>query len=194
MAKLKFSSLVFVSRSNSKYREFISLMGISDLKLSQITITEPQSMNLEFLVEEKIKMIRPLLPNTPFFVEHTGLTIDAWKGLPGGLTQVFMDTVGNEGICKMMHAYRGDDRTARARLIIGYNYQSSGIKTFTGEVAGSIAKEPRGANNFGWDSIFIPNGDDRTYAQMSFDEKNRTSMRRQAVDNFLGYLMQRFEL
>lgn len=194
MPKQKLSSLVFVSRNNSKYREFISLTGLTDLKLSQIAIVEPQSMNLEFLVEEKIKMIRPLLPDTPFFVEHTGLIIDAWRGLPGGLTHVFMDTVGNEGICRMMHAYKADERTARARLIIGYYYQSSGIKTFAGEVAGIIAKEPRGTNNFGWDSIFIPNGDERTYAQMSFAEKNRTSMRRQAVDNFLGYLMQHFEL
>lgn len=193
MAKLKFSSLVFVSRSHNKHQEFISLLEIADLKLSNIAVIEPQSLNLEFLVEEKIKLIASQLPNTPFFVDHTALTINAWKGLPGGLTHVFMDSVGNEGICKMMHAYRGDERTARAKLMIGYYHQSSGIQTFTGEVTGTIAQQPRGSNNFGWDPIFIPYGETKTYAEMSFDEKNRTSMRREAVEKFHNYLLQNYE-
>jgi inosine/xanthosine triphosphate pyrophosphatase family protein len=100
MSKLKLSSLVFVSRSQSKYKEYSILTGISDLRLSQITVTEPQSMNISFLVEDKIKIISPQLPDIPFFVEHTGLIIDAWRGLPGGLTHIFMDTVGNQGISK----------------------------------------------------------------------------------------------
>src|SRR5436189_22791 len=120
MTKLKFSSLVFVSSSQEKYLEYVSLLGIADLKLSRITVTELQSMILEYLVEEKIKAIQPQLPTSPFFVEHTGLIIDAWKGLPGGLTHIFMNTVGNEGICKMMRTYRGGERTARAKVVIGF--------------------------------------------------------------------------
>jgi non-canonical purine NTP pyrophosphatase (RdgB/HAM1 family) len=194
MAKMKFSSLVFVSRSLNKYKEYKTLMNMPDLKLSQIHVTEPQSMNLEFLVEEKIKVIRPQLPDAPFFVEHTGLIIDAWKGLPGGLTDVFMDTVGNDGICKMMSSYKGDDRAARAKVVIGYYHQSSGIQTFAGEVTGTIVNQPRGTNNFGWDPIFIPDGDTRTYAEMSQPDKNRTSMRRVVVDIFMPYLLQHFEI
>jgi XTP/dITP diphosphohydrolase len=193
MSKLKLSSLVFVSRSQSKYKEYSILTGISDLRLSQITVTEPQSMNISFLVEDKIKIISPQLPDIPFFVEHTGLIIDAWRGLPGGLTHIFMDTVGNQGICKMMNAYKEGERTARAKVVIGYFHQSSGMQTFEGEVAGMIAQQPRGTNNFGWDPIFIPNGDTRTYAEMSLEEKSKTSMRREAVGKFLGFLMQHFE-
>lgn len=194
MTKLKYSSLVFVSRSRSKHTEYISIMGISDLKLSLITVVEPQSMNLEYLVEEKIRMIASQLPDTPFFVDHTALIIDAWKGLPGGLTHVFMDSVGNDGICKMMHAYKGDERAARAKLVIGYYHRSSGIQTFTGEVTGTIAQQPRGVNNFGWDAIFVPNGERMTYAEMSLAEKNRTSMRQEAIEKFQKYLFQHFEL
>jgi len=169
-------------------------MGIADLKLSMINVVEPQSMNLELLVEEKIRVIASQLPDTPFFVDHTALIIDAWKGLPGGLTHVFMDSVGNDGICKMMHAYKGDERTARAKLVIGYYHQSSGIQTFAGEVSGTIAQQPRGTNNFGWDPIFIPNGESMTYAEMSLVEKNRTSMRQEAIEKFRGYLLQHYEL
>jgi XTP/dITP diphosphohydrolase len=67
------------------------------------------------------------------------------------------------------------------------------MQTFEGEVAGMIAQQPRGTNNFGWDPIFIPNGDTRTYAEMSLEEKSKTSMRREAVGKFLGFLMQHFE-
>jgi len=122
------------------------------------------------------------------------LLIDAWKELPGGLISVFMDTVGNEGICKMMRAYEGDERIARARVVIGYSHPDGGVYTFQGEVTGTISLEPRGKNNFGWDPIFIPEGDTRTYAEMTLAEKNRTSMRRDAVDRFARFLDQRFEL
>ena len=195
MLKLKYSSLVFVSRSKAKYHEYANLLGIADLGLSEIAIREPQSMHLDVLVEEKINTIKPLLPtNTPFFVEHTALTINAWNGLPGGLTGVFMDTVGNQGICRMMRAYKGEERVARAKVVIGFFHQSIGSHTFHGEVTGSIPTKPRGEYNFGWDPIFIPDGaDERTFAEMSLPEKNKYSMRKEAVDKFQKFLTQFFE-
>jgi len=53
MSKLKYSSLVFVSRNRSKHREFCALLGLADLKLAEIEVAEPQSMNLHSLVEKK---------------------------------------------------------------------------------------------------------------------------------------------
>jgi XTP/dITP diphosphohydrolase len=194
MSKLKYSSLTFVSGNQSKYLEYVTLLRIADLKLSEIAVTEPQSMNLELLVHAKIQEIKKKLPDKPFFVEHTGLIIDAWKGLPGGLTQAFMDTVGNNGICKMMHAYKNEERSARAKVVIGYYHESSGEQTFEGEANGHIAPEPQGTHNFGWDPIFIPEGSDETFAEMTLDEKNRLSMRREAADKFRRFLAQHFEL
>lgn len=194
MPRMKLSNLVFASSSREKYNEYKSLLGLTDLKLSEIIITEPQSMNLHYLAEEKIKETRQKLLNTPFFVEHTGLIIDAWKGLPGGLTHIFMDTVGNEGILKMLSAYKGIQRSARAKVVIGYYHQSSGLQTFEGHISGTIALKPRGLNNFGWDPIFIPVGQDKTYVEMDLEEKNRNSMRQEAAAKFLRYLLQHFEL
>jgi len=194
MSKLKYSSLVFVSSNKQKHYEYCALLGLSDLKLSEIKVIEPQSMNLHFLVEDKIKRVRPQLPGIPFFVEHTGLLIDAWKGLPGGLIGLFMDTVGNEGICKMMRAYKGSERVARARVVIGYSQPDGSICTFQGEVTGAIAPEPRGTSGFGWDPIFIPEGNTKTYAEMTLAEKNLTSMREDAVDRFAKFLARHFEL
>jgi XTP/dITP diphosphohydrolase len=49
-----------------------------------------------------------------------------------------------------------------------------------GRVAGSLAPEPRGASGFGWDVIFVPAGDTRTFAEMSAEEKNARSHRAKA--------------
>lgn len=194
MSKLKYSSLIFVSSNEFKYQEYVKLIGISDLNFSKTSIVEPQGMNIQLLVEAKIKDIIPLFPRNPFFVEHTGLFIDAWKGLPGGLIDLFMRTVGNEGICKMMTAYKEFERVVRARVVIGYYHQDSGILTFQGETVGTVSLTPRGTNNFGWDPIFIPEGSTKTYAEMTLEEKFQTSMKTKAIEGFVNYLENHFEL
>lgn len=193
-AKLKYSTLTFVSGNREKYQEYCTLLGISDLNFSEMPITEPQSMNVQYLVEQKIEYVIQRLPKMPFFVEHTELSIDAWKGLPGGLIRQFMITVGNEGICKMMQAYKGPERIARAKVVIGYHYFNSGTHIFQGEVTGTIASVPRGNNNFGWDPIFLPEGETKSYGEMTLVEKNRSSMRKAASESFAKYLALNFEL
>jgi XTP/dITP diphosphohydrolase len=193
MGKASYSSLYCVTSEEGKFSEFCFLMGISDLKWSRIKAPEPQNLNLHYLVEEKIKSVKTQLPNTPFFVEHTGLFIDAWKELPAGLTRIFMDTLGNDIFCKMMRHFKGSDRIARAKAVIGYYHPNGTVTTFEGEVTGIIATKPRGSNNFGWDPIFIPEGQNETYAEMSFEEKNRNSMRRIAVDKFMKYLSAHYQ-
>jgi non-canonical purine NTP pyrophosphatase (RdgB/HAM1 family) len=195
MIKLKYSSLVFISGNRDKHREYCKLFGFNDLKLLLIPVTEPQSLNIHVIVEKKIEAVRLQLPaEVPFFVEHTALMIEAWKGLPGGLTPLFMNTVGNEGICKMMSAYKGHERVARAKIVVGYFHHTSGEVLLEGEITGTIAQEPRGAYNFGWDPIFIPDGDKRTYGEMTVDEKNETSMRKEVALKLLKYLSPNFEL
>jgi XTP/dITP diphosphohydrolase len=193
MEKASFSSLYCVTSEKEKYSEFSYLMGISDLKWSRIKAPEHQNMNLHYLVEEKIKSVKTQLPNTPFFVEHSGLFIDAWNELPGGLTRIFMDTVGNEVFCKMMQNFKDSERAARAIAVIGYYHPNGIVSTFEGAVSGSIALKPRGSNNFGWDPIFIPDGQSKTYGELSFNEKNRTSMRTLAVDKFMKYLSAHYQ-
>jgi XTP/dITP diphosphohydrolase len=196
MSKIPYSSLYCVASQEEKYKELCLLMGLADLKWAKIRIIEPQNMNLHSLLEEKIERVKTQLPYDPFFVELTGLLIDSWKGLPGGLTRVFMDTLGNDisVFCKMMQAFSGDDRIARAISVIGYYNPDGANLTFEGETIGSIAPSPRGKKNFGWDPIFIPEGSTKTYGEMTLEEKNQTSMRRIAVDKFMKYLDAHFEL
>ena len=182
-----------------KYLEFCTLLGFVDLRWAKIRAVEPQNLNLHILVEEKIKIVKDQLRDVPFFVEHTGLSINAWKGLPDGLTRIFMDTLGNEIVCKMMQPFKKkNDRIAWAKSVIGFYHPDGTIKTFEGEVQGKIADVPRGTNNFGWDPIFIPRredeSDERTFGEISSEEKNQCSMRKIAIGKLSEYLETRFEL
>lgn len=190
MANLSWIHLAFITLSMGKYEEYKDLLGLPDLEWLQIPLTDPQSLNIEFVIDEKIRAVMPRLTNQPFFVEDTSLIIDAWKGLPGTLTHTFMDTVGSQGICKMMRGYKDNERTARAITLIGYFSKEVGIRRFQGEVMGTIASEPRGSQGFGWDSIFIPDGSIHTFAEMDLDGKNKFSMRKVAAAKFKEYLEQ----
>ena len=74
------------------------------------------------------------------------------------------------------------NRQARAQTMVA-TYDGS-LQIFSGEVLGQIAVAPRGKNGFGWDTIFIPDGETRTFAEMESHEKDRLSMRRQAFQRF----------
>jgi inosine/xanthosine triphosphate pyrophosphatase family protein len=90
MTKLTYSSLVFASSNRRKLREYRIILSLPDLKLSEIRIDEHQRRYAEDVVSEKIEVVKKILTDTPFFVEHTALEIDAWGGFPGGFTSVFM--------------------------------------------------------------------------------------------------------
>lgn len=194
MSGYKLSQLVFVSKNEDKKREYCNLLGVAGLIRSDMQLNEPQHMDVDALVLEKILQVKKVYQKVPFFVEHTGLTIEAWNGLPGGLISQFMDTIGNKGICKMMSAYKGDERLAKARVVIGYYDDENGIRLYRGEVDGTIAEQPRGINNFGWDPIFVPEESKKTFAEMDLNEKNQYSMRRKAVDDFRKFLARNYIL
>jgi non-canonical purine NTP pyrophosphatase (RdgB/HAM1 family) len=115
----------------------------------------------------------------PVLVDDTGLAIHAWNGLPGALVAWFIDTVGPRGILAMAAGLT--DRRATVTTALGYA-DATRVQVFQGSVNGTLATEPRGTSGFGYDPIFIPDTDHRTYAQMTSEEKNKISHRRRAVE------------
>ena len=62
------------------------------------------------------------------------------------------------------------------------------FRLYEGEVEGTIANEIRGGNGFGWDVLFIPEGHEKTYAEMSSTEKNAISHRKKALEKLKALL------
>lgn len=73
-----------------------------------------------------------------------------------------------------------DNRTAKVVTALGY-CDENGPQVFVGELNGSIAEMSRGENGFGYDPIFIPENQSKTFAEMTSEEKDAISMRAQAA-------------
>jgi non-canonical purine NTP pyrophosphatase (RdgB/HAM1 family) len=185
------TKLYFASGSRNKYEDYQFLLGkYADLRWSQMSIEEPLLLSFDIVIRRKITRVKPYLPYLPYLVEQTGLAIDAWNKLPGILTGIFMDSVGNDGICRMMKAYpKEEDRTATAITDLGYHAPNGKVEVFRGWVRGRIASEPRGSGGFGWEAVFIPEGHDETFAEMNVERKYGFSTRMMAVNKFYGSVL-----
>jgi XTP/dITP diphosphohydrolase len=131
-------------------------------------------------MEEKIE--------EPFIKDDSGLFIDALKGFPGVYSSYVQKSIGNEGILRLMDGV--ENRAAYFRTVIGLFIPEKGISLFSGECRGSISSEIRGKQGFGYDPIFIPDGEDRTFAEMSLEEKNNISHRIRAIKGLVNFLSQ----
>lgn len=141
-----------------------------------LDLPEPQALDPAEIVEAKAREAYRLL-SRPVFVEDSGLAIRAWGGFPGALVKWLERSAGVAAIPRMLQDFA--DRRATAACAVAY-CDGAELVAAAGSVEGTIAPEPRGAGGFGWDVIFIPEGDTRTFAEMSGEEKDRVSHRRRA--------------
>lgn len=96
-------------------------------------------------------------------------------------------SVGVEGIYKLTEPF--GSKRAIAHTCIGYA-DEDGIRFFEGSITG-IVVPPRGSDGFGWDPLFQPDGFEKTFAEMSLQEKGQCSMRKRAIEGLRHYLEQR---
>ncbi|HMP90752.1 MAG TPA: XTP/dITP diphosphatase [Kiritimatiellia bacterium] len=117
--------------------------------------------------------------------DDTGLEVDALNGAPGVYSARFAGepvnyAANNE---KLLRALEGNsNRRARFRCVIALATEDGSLHTVEGRCEGVIASAPRGEKGFGYDPLFIPDGDSRTFAEMSAEEKNRISHRAHALN------------
>jgi XTP/dITP diphosphohydrolase len=128
--------------------------------------------------------------NAPVVVEDSGLFIKALNGFPGPFSSYVYKTIGVRGVLKLMEGVT--DRSAYFEAAVAI-VMPPFERIFKGSVYGRIADSPRGTGGFGFDPIFIPENEDRTFAEMSVEEKNRYSHRARAFEK-LGIWLKSIEL
>ena len=170
-------TLMFVTGSPDKAVEVSRILGVP-VQTQDFALAEVQAVELEDVIRQKAEYARTLLAGRTVLVEDTGLFIEAWAGLPGALTKWFVARVGPGGICAMLTTF--GSRQAVAKTVVAVH--DGELHLFTGTVAGEIAFKPAGDRGFGFDAIFVPQGDTKTFAQMLPHEKDRYSMRRVAFE------------
>jgi XTP/dITP diphosphohydrolase len=176
----------FVSTGN-KFQETESILAEHDIKVIPIKkrLTEIQTEDVSILLKKKV-ISAFKLTGMPVFVEHTGLFLKALNGLPGGLTRLFWEKLGEDAFCEYFG--KSPNPEVEAKTTIAY-CDLKEIHYFNGIIEGKISKAPKGDSGFAWDRIFIPksNTNNKTFAEIG-NEKNSISMRKIALDKFAGFL------
>ncbi len=127
--------------------------------------------------------------------DDSGLEVDALQGAPGIFSARYAgdgadDTANLEKLLYEMKDVPDNQRTARFVCCIALA-EGGNVQTFMGYAEGIIGTGPRGENGFGYDPVFAPEGHDRTFAEMSDDEKNSMSHRARALKELQRYLKEK---
>lgn len=125
----------------------------------------------------------------PVIVEDTGLFIEALKGFPGAYSAFVFQRVGNDGILRLMDGI--ENRGAEFISAIGY-CDSSSTKVFDGTVKGRIGMEITGSAGFGYDSIFLPEGEEQSFGEDP-EMKAKISHRKKAFDKLCRFIAEYWE-
>ncbi len=186
--------LIFATNNPHKVREIREALGgafeIISLKEAGIDkeIPEPHD-TLEANASEKSETIYALT-GLNCFSEDTGLEVEALQGMPGVLSARYAGENASyaDNVEKLLKEMKGQaNRKARFRTVISLII--NGVESrFEGICDGTITDSPSGTDGFGYDPVFMPEGADRTFAEMSLEEKNRYSHRARAVQKLVLYL------
>lgn len=186
--------LVFASANPNKIAEIKALLpeGFELLGLPDIGCHEdiPETADT---IEGNAKMKADYVTATygyDCFADDTGLEVAALGGAPGVYSARYAGEQRNadDNMGKLLDALAAaTDRSARFKTVIALNLGGK-QQLFTGTVEGHIIGEKRGARGFGYDPVFVAEGDDRTFAELSMDEKARVSHRARAFRQLVDFL------
>ncbi|MET1125040.1 MAG: XTP/dITP diphosphatase [Archaeoglobaceae archaeon] len=178
--------MFFVTSNEGKFREVAEIAAKYGLKIEWLKMEylEPQGSDLEEIAKLSAELLAEKI-NGEFFIEDSGLFVEALNGFPGPYSSYVFKTIGNEGILKLMENV--ENRRAQFKAVVAY-WDGEKVWTFTGVVEGEIAREARGSGGFGYDPIFLYG--DKTFAEMG-EAKNEVSHRRRAFEKFFEWYQKR---
>jgi XTP/dITP diphosphohydrolase len=186
--------LLFATSNANKVKEIQSLLpeGFSLLGLNDIGFNGEIPETADTIEGNSLLKAQFIAGNfnRVCFSEDTGLEVVALNGRPGVRTARYAgEQACNQDnislVLKEMNAIT--ERKARFKTVISF-FDGKVFKQFEGICNGRIATEVKGNDGFGYDPIFIPNGEVRTFAEMTLAEKNTFSHRKKAFNQFMEYL------
>ncbi|MEY4702446.1 MAG: RdgB/HAM1 family non-canonical purine pyrophosphatase [Bacteroidota bacterium] len=196
---LKMQTLIFATQNPNKAKEVASMLdGKMDVKCLKdlnidIEIPEPHD-SLEKNASEKSKTIHQLTGNA-CFGEDTGLEVDALSGAPGVKTARFAGekaTAAENMELLLTKMATENNRKARFRTVISLMLENGDEYLFEGICEGNIALRQSGQAGFGYDPVFIPEGSEIPFAEMSLEEKNIFSHRKKAMAKLLAFIQSQY--
>lgn len=187
MRKLDTKTIVVASHNAGKIREINDLigpLGFSARSAAELGLAEPEETGTTFEENAAIKALAAAtVCNLPALSDDSGIVVDALDGAPGVYTANWAETAdGTRDFAMAMQkvetalaekgAVTPDARTARFVSVLCLAWPDGHTEHFRGEVEGQLVWPPRGDSGFGYDPVFLPDGHDRTFGEMTAEEKH----------------------
>jgi non-canonical purine NTP pyrophosphatase (RdgB/HAM1 family) len=175
--------LILVSSNPNKAIEAERILGMPLLRVS-ISLPEIQAAGVEDITRYKLEVARTKGYGR-LLVEDVSLGFDELGNFPGPYVRWLLEAAGGQGLGAIAYALL--NRSAKAQCCVAY-WDGEEPHIFLGEVSGDIIVEPRGEKHFGWDAWFQPHGSDKTFAEMTAEEKDELSHRGRAYRQLREHL------
>ncbi len=189
MRRLAPGRLVLASHNAGKLREFAALLapfGLELVSADALNLPEPAETGTTFIENAGIKALAAArATGLPALADDSGLAVAALGGAPGVYTADWaMRPDGTRDYAAAMARIAAQDTSARRRCafvaVLVLAWPDGHTEAFEGSCTGHWVAPPRGTLGFGYDPIFIPDGEGRTFGEMTPGEKARHSHRARA--------------
>ena len=196
----KESPLVIASHNKGKVREIgelISNLGIRVISASEANVDEPEETGDSFVENATLKSeYSAQITKLPALSDDSGLVVPAIGGAPGIYSARWAGPDKNFTMAFARIQKELGDLPDNAYFVCvlslsipaSFSSEWAGNYVFEGRIDGTLSFPPRGEKGFGYDPIFIPEGSDKSFAQMSMEEKNKFSHRKKAVNQLFTFL------
>ena len=176
--------LVIATHNKGKLVEMHDLLGrygVEALSAQELNLSEPEETGTSFAANARLKAQAAAQGSgLASFADDSGLVVDALDGAPGiysarwaGPTKDFRHAMEKvEGMLRERDAFTADRRKAHFLSALCVAWPDGQVEEFEGRVDGTLVWPPRGEKGFGYDPMFLPDGFDRTFGEMSRDEKH----------------------
>jgi len=193
--------LVLASQNQHKLQEMQAILAKFNVEIvlqSQLGLAiDPEETGTTFEENSELKA-RAVMEacGLPSIADDSGLMVDYLGGAPGVYSARFAgepcdDDKNNEKLLKLLEGVEEKDRKAKFVSVITMIFPDGETLVVRGECPGRIIKVPVGENGFGYDPIFVPDGFDKSYAQLTDEEKNSISHRAKALEKLEALLKER---
>lgn len=191
--------IVIASRNKKKIeelREILKGLNVELLSIDDFPDLDEIVEDGETFEENALKKARYVCQRTgfPALADDSGLEVEALGGRPGVRSARYAGegATDEENVRKLLDELKGvKGKSGNARFVccIALVFPSGEERVFWGYVNGKIINEPRGNKGFGYDPVFIPEGYEQTFAEMSPELKNSLSHRKKALDKLKNHLL-----
>ncbi len=194
------TTLLIATRNTHKTSEIQAMLGVAFhvLDLTSADFPEVAETGTTFLENATLKAVEiSKLTDGIVLSDDSGLEVDALNGEPGVYSSRYAGTDGdNEANNAKLMSELGKlpattDKSARFRCVMVIAENGERLAHFDGAVEGSIISELTGDKGFGYDPLFIPDGYEKTFAQLGDGVKNTLSHRAEALKQVIGWLANR---